>query len=104
MSRKVWAIQFVSADHKSVQQIIGRDEKMLSKLSCAEIWSVASESIEGRMHDRFIITEISGFSFSNSFQEKPDEKMLIARLGIDSLNYQKNIFLKSVFEQGKKIF
>ena len=32
------------------------------------------------VHDLFILSEVAGFSFTNSFQEKPSELMEVLRL------------------------
>lgn len=96
-------IVFITGDHKAPQQILGRDPKRLKLLPNAEIWRVDADKMEGGMHDRFILTELAGFSFSNSFQEKPDEKMVISRLSSQSFNHQKNEFLSRALELGSKL-
>lgn len=97
-------IVFITADHKAPQQILGRDPKRLELLSNAEIWQVEASKMEGGMHDRFIVTELAGFGFSNSFQEKTENKMVISRLSSESFSFQKNVFLKRVFEVGSQLY
>lgn len=96
-------IVFITADHKAPQQILGRDTRRLDMVNGAEIWSVAPDRIEGGMHDRFIMTELTGFGFSNSFQEKPEQKMIITRLGTQSFCNQKNNFLVHAFKAGNRL-
>lgn len=97
-------IVFITADHKAPQQVLGRDPKRLELLSNAEIWQVEASKMEGGMHDRFIVTELAGFGFSNSFQEKTENKMVISRLSSESFSFQKNVFLKRVFEVGSQLY
>lgn len=74
----------IIADHKAPIQILGRNESRLNQLDAVEIYRASSVQIEGGMHDRFILSEVAGFSFTNSFQEKPDELMEVLRLSKQS--------------------
>ena len=74
----------VVADHKAPVQILGRTPSRLEKLSMVEIYRATGDQIEGGMHDRFILSELAGFSFTNSFQEKPGELMEVLRLSKQS--------------------
>lgn len=73
-------IIFITGDHKAPCQIVGRNPERLSANNKAEIYSLAVNQIDGGMHDRFVLTDIAGFGFTNSFQDKADEKMEISRL------------------------
>lgn len=99
-------IVFITADHKAPQQVLGRDRKRLKLLEVAEIWQVDVNKMKnvGGMHDRFMFTELAGFSFSNSFQEKPENKMVVSRLSNESFSFQKNVFLERVFEVGSQLY
>jgi hypothetical protein len=70
----------VVADHKAPVQILGRNPSRLERLSLVEIYRATGDQVEGGMHDRFILSEVAGFSFTNSFQEKPSELMEVLRL------------------------
>jgi hypothetical protein len=97
-------IVFITADHKASQQILGRDPKRLDSMANAEIWQVEAEKVEGGMHDRFVLTELAGFGLSNSFQEKPKNKMVVSRLSSESFAFQKNVFIKQAFEVGSQLY
>jgi hypothetical protein len=74
----------VVADHKAPVQILGRNPSRLERLSSVEIYRATGDQVEGGMHDRFILSEVAGFSFTNSFQEKPSELMEVLRLSKQS--------------------
>jgi len=74
----------VVADHKAPVQILGRNPSRLERLSSVEIYRATGNQVEGGMHDRFILSEVAGFSFTNSFQEKPSELMEVLRLSKQS--------------------
>jgi len=74
----------VVADHKAPVQILGRNPSRLEQLSSVEIYRATGDQVEGGMHDRFILSEVAGFSFTNSFQEKPSELMEVLRLSKQS--------------------
>jgi hypothetical protein len=74
----------VVADHKAPVQILGRNLNRLEQLSSVEIYRATGDQVEGGMHDRFILSEVAGFSFTNSFQEKPSELMEVLRLSKQS--------------------
>jgi hypothetical protein len=70
----------IVADHKAPVQILGRNSSRLKQLSRVEVYRATHGQVEGGMHDRFILSEVAGFSFTNSFQEKPSELMEVLRL------------------------
>jgi hypothetical protein len=74
----------VVADHKAPVQILGRNSSRLEQLSTVEIYRATVGQVEGGMHDRFILSDVAGFSFTNSFQEKPNELMEVLRLSKQS--------------------
>ena len=77
-------VTIVVADHKAPIQILGRNPNKLKELSKVEVYRATGVQIEGGMHDRFILSEVAGFSFTNSFQEKPSELMEVLRLSKQS--------------------
>lgn len=77
-------INIIVADHKAPIQILGRNLNQLEQLSTVDVYRATRDQIEGGMHDRFILSEITGFSFTNSFQEKPTELMEVLRLSKQS--------------------
>ncbi|WP_044411871.1 hypothetical protein [Thiomicrospira microaerophila] len=89
-------IVFITADHKAPNQILGRSQERLAMIKNLEVYIARADQVEGGMHDRFILSDVAGFSFSNSFQEKPDELVEIARLGSKSYQCRVNQFVNSL--------
>lgn len=88
-------IIILTADHKTKEQIIGRNKQRLEQIKNCQIWQADKNNVQGGFHDRFLLTDFVGFSFSNSFQEKPQQLMEITRLITQSYQQRYKLYFNN---------